>query len=285
MFDRFVVVDWSANSTPKRGRDSVWIATRDADGGLTLENPSTRRDAERMLVDHLRSGGATLLSVDFSLGYPAGTADALGLDGPPWSATAALLEEMTVDGANNANNRFEVASALNERISGSASPFWGCPPSRRTPTLVSTKPVGPGPVAEWRTVECRLRNQGRRPFSSWQLLGAGAVGSQSLLGIPMITRLAGTFAGHLEVWPFNGLHVPDVGAGSVVVAEVWPSMRPLPATEAGDVRDAQQVVAVAEWLAGLDATDSLAELFTPIVPPDRRRTVIDEEGWILGVVG
>jgi hypothetical protein len=25
MFDRFVVVDWSASSTPKLGRDSIWI--------------------------------------------------------------------------------------------------------------------------------------------------------------------------------------------------------------------------------------------------------------------
>ena len=32
MFDRFAVVDWSANSTPKRGRDSIWIAVAERTG-------------------------------------------------------------------------------------------------------------------------------------------------------------------------------------------------------------------------------------------------------------
>ena len=45
----------------------------------------------------------------------------------------------------------------------------------------------------FRAAEEVLRSQGRRPFSSWQLFGAGAVGSQSLLGIPMLDRLRRRF--------------------------------------------------------------------------------------------
>ncbi len=283
MFDRFVVVDWSANSTPKRGRDSVWIATRD-DSGLSLANPPTRHEAEGVLVERLCDGRPTLLAVDFSLGFPAGTAAALGLDGCAWTATAALLAELIVDGADNANNRFEVASTLNERITGSAAPFWGCPPSRRTATLEPTKPVGQPPLPEWRIVERLLRERGHRPFSSWQLLGAGAVGSQSLVGIPMIVRLAARLGERVRVWPFaDGLRVPELDADSVVVAEVWPSMHPL--AEAGPaVRDAQQVVAVADWLVALDRRGEISDVFTPDVSDDLRPGVVDEEGWVLGVI-
>ena len=50
MFDRFVVVDWSANSTPKRGRDSIWIAVLDGHG-VSVSNPSTRAAAEESLAE------------------------------------------------------------------------------------------------------------------------------------------------------------------------------------------------------------------------------------------
>jgi len=284
VFDRFVVVDWSANSTPKRGRDSVWIATRDA-AGLSVTNPGTRHEAEGTLVERLSGGGSTLLAVDFSLGFPAGTADALGLTGCSWTAMTSLLAQLIVDGADNTNNRFEVASALNERITGSAAPFWGCPPSRRTATLESTKPVGQPSLPEWRSVERLLRERGHRPFSSWQLLGAGAVGSQSLLGIPMIMRLIARLGERVRVWPFaDGVRVPELDADSVVVAEVWPSMHPLALAEPA-VRDAQQVVAVADWLTALDRRDEIGELFTPDVSDELRPGVVDEEGWVLGVMG
>ena len=197
---------------------------------------------------------------------------------------ARLLGESILDGDRNSNNRFEVASALNERMTATASPFWGCPPSRAGETLAPTKPPSFAPLAEWRLVEAVLREQGHRPFSSWQLLGAGAVASQSLLGIPMIHRLATRFADRVSVWPFTtGMRAPNVDAGSVVVAEVWPSLLPLDVSD-GVVRDQAQVVAVVEWLAGLDATDRLAELFRPDVAALEDVAVIEqEEGWVLGV--
>ncbi|HYN33120.1 MAG TPA: hypothetical protein VES40_10890, partial [Ilumatobacteraceae bacterium] len=201
MFDRFVVVDWSANSTAKRGRDSIWIAVRDH-VGATVSNPSTRAEAERMLVEELAGDARVLLGVDFSLGYPNGTAAALGLAGAPWEALSAELSRTVTDDDRNRNNRFVVASQLNARFGAGPGPFWGCPPSAATDALSTTKPPS-GPLAEWRTVESVLRREGHRPFSSWQLLGAGAVGSQSLLGIPMIVRLRERFGGRLSVWPFS----------------------------------------------------------------------------------
>ncbi len=283
MFDRFVVVDWSANSTPKRGRDSIWIAVSEGDD-VSVSNPSTRGAAERFLSGLIGAGSTsrTLIGVDFSLGYPGGTADALGLPGCAWESMAGLLGESIVDDDRNVNNRFEVAAALNSRITATGAPFWGCPPSRAGDTLTVTKPASFAPLGEWREVESLLREQGHRPFSSWQLLGAGAVGSQSLLGIPMLHRLTAEFADRVSVWPFTtGLRAPVVDRGAVVFAEVWPSLLALDVGD-GLVRDEAQVVALTEWLTGLDASGRLAELFAPGAVDAAR--VEQEEGWVLGVV-
>ena len=285
MFDRFVVVDWSANSTPKRGRDSIWIAVLDG-GGLSVSNPSTRAAAQRCLVELVASdpSGRTMIGVDFSLGYPAGTAAALGLAGCPWESMTGLLRKLIIDDDRNANNRFDVASALNERITATGAPFWGCPPSHAGAALTVTKPASFAPLGEWRSVEAVLRGQGRRPFSSWQLLGAGAVGSQSLLGIPMIHRLSAQVTDRVMVWPFTtGLRAPIVDPGEVVIAEVWPSLLSIEVAE-GAVRDEAQVIAVAQWLADLDATERLAALFAPDVADVAVVARIEsEEGWVLGV--
>jgi precorrin-8X/cobalt-precorrin-8 methylmutase len=298
VFERIVVVDWSANSTPKRGRDSIWIAVGDA-AGLRAENPATRALAEQCLIDLIAGRTApTLLGLDVSLGYPTGTADALGLDGNPWVDMAELIEGLIVDAPDNANNRFEVAAELNRRMTGAAAPFWGSPPRRCSSTLHATKPP-PGALPEWRSVEDCLRRQGRRPFSSWQLVGAGAVGGQSLLAVPMVVRLRRRFPTRVAVWPFTtGLRAPRVGPGDVVVAEVWPSMVPvprpvgvvsgqaadLPSSGAdGPVRDEVQVLATVAWLAERNRTGGLADLFEPDLPPATREVVEREEGWILGV--
>jgi precorrin-8X/cobalt-precorrin-8 methylmutase len=195
-----------------------------------------------------------------------------------------LLSRSIIDDDRNVSNRFEVASALNERITASGAPFWGCPPSHAGHTLTATKPASFAPLGEWRAVETALRERCCRPFSSWQLLGAGAVGSQSLLGIPMIHRLSARFVDRVSVWPFTtGLRAPTVDSGTVVIAEVWPSLLPIEVAD-GAVRDEAQVIAVAEWLADLDATGRLAAQFAPDVAGVAEAARIErEEGWVLGV--
>jgi precorrin-8X/cobalt-precorrin-8 methylmutase len=286
MFDRFVVVDWSANSTPKLGRDSIWVAQLDAAGNGSVTNLPTRRQAEAFLGDILATEPTltTLVGVDFSLGYPAGTATALAVEGTPWSAMWSLLCENIVDDDRNANNRFAVAGEFNRRLTGTASPFWGCPPSSARRHLTTTKPPGEAPLAPFRATEAALREQGRRPFSSWQLFGAGSVGSQSLLGIPVLERLRVRFGARVDVWPFTtGLQSPALDEGAIVLVEVWPSMREL--GDHGDtVRDAAQVRATANWLADTDAADGLGALFTPSLPRAVERVAVAEEGWVLGVV-
>lgn len=291
MFDRIVVVDWSAHSSPKVGADSIWMAIDHRDSvvpdQVVVENPATRAAASARLTAIVEAAvdSTTLIGVDFSLGYPVGTARALGCSGPPWSALWMLLTDSIVDDERNRNNRFAIAAACNAAVGDGPGPFWGCPPSRQVDDcLTTTKPVRPvGHPPEWRHVESVLRRSGRRPFSSWQLLGAGAVGSQSLLGIPVLERLRRRFPERVDIWPFStGLALPPQRAGQVVVVEIWPTI--VAGTDAtGPVRDARQVADVATWLRALDRRDELRRHFEPEVAAAHVPAVIDEEGWVLGV--
>src|SRR5437667_10323314 len=130
MFDKFVMVDWSAANVPRTGRDSIWICRHGANGE-TLVNPSTRRAARGLLDDWLADARAKderiLVGFDFPFGYPAGFAARLGLSGPPWRGVWNEIATLIQDDEHNLNNRFDVADILNRRVSGEQFPFWGCP--------------------------------------------------------------------------------------------------------------------------------------------------------------
>src|SRR5690349_6828367 len=116
-FDAWLMVDWSASSTPKRGRDSIWwTLARWTKRGLRLErtdNPPTRAEAIQAIGERLAravaDGERVLIGFDFALGYPAGTAAALGLEGAPWRALWDEWSRQVRDSPDNGNNRFDVA--------------------------------------------------------------------------------------------------------------------------------------------------------------------------------
>ena len=89
LFDHHVIIDWSAASQKRRGRDSIWICHLGPDGEQS-SNPDTRHSAKQLLAEILaiavRRGERVLLGFDFPFGYPAGFAARLGLIGPPWRA-------------------------------------------------------------------------------------------------------------------------------------------------------------------------------------------------------
>jgi precorrin-8X/cobalt-precorrin-8 methylmutase len=283
-FDRYVVVDWSASATPKTGADSIWIADTIADptDSPTLHNPATRLEAERLLdaIIESASEARTLLAVDASLGYPAGTAALFGFVGRPWDSMWRAVAERSVDDARNANNRFEVASTLNALAGSGSGPFWGVPAGRADPHLGPTKVRSVG-VAEFRTCERSLRADGLSPASCWQLLGVGSVGSQTLTLLPVLRRLLDRHD-RVGVWPFTtGLRAPSPTLGDVVIAEVWPTAF-APEIPIGMIRDAAQVIGVAQALRDADASREIDPWFTPEVAPSDREAVENEEGWMLG---
>lgn len=288
-FDRFIAVDGSAASRPTRGADSIWLASgRRASGQVdVVENLPTRHELLERLAELAAAGDRTLIAVDWSLGFPEGTSRAFGLDGdPPWRAMWSHLREVVVDEPTNRNNRFAVAEALNQRM-GQPGPFWGAPKSMATAALTSRKPGG-ARLSEWRGVERRLRSNGLRPFSCWQLGGAGAVGGQTLVGIALLARLRERLEleRRFAVWPFEtGLAMPAADV-DVVLVEMWPTLFVAAADLPPDrVRDAAQVEAVVEALIDAAAGDDWPGWWSPGFGADdaERDHVVSEEGWVLGV--
>ena len=138
------MVDWSASSTPKTGKDSIWIAELQGETGRTrFSNPSTRMEAFETLsgrLNRLRNDGKrVLLGFDFSLGYPTGTSKSLGLKGVPWKAMLRWLANAIEDTPSNSNNRFDVASDMNKRISQTDLPFWGVTSHKHAGKYLSAK--------------------------------------------------------------------------------------------------------------------------------------------------
>lgn len=284
MFDRIVIVDWSAAGAPKRGADSIWICELDTRTGTEVtRNPPTRWEARDLVVDAARRPGRTLVGVDFPLGYPAGFATAVGLGAPPWAAVWTHLGEAVVDDARNRNNRWDVARAWNRQLG--APHFWGAPAAKADDWLTVRKPRTGQVLPPFRECEARLRANGLRPFTVWQLLGAGSVGSQALTGIPVMHQLRRhpELEHRARVWPFEtGLTTEPCAAidDAVVLAEVWPSAVRFDHVD-HPVKDARQVLALARHLAEHDGAGTLGALFAPKV--DDADAVVREEGWVLGL--
>ncbi len=268
-FDRVIILDWSAASHPsprKPSADAIWIGRAGAIAGETYHR--TRADAEHCLRTEMaaarRAGQRLLIGADFPFGYPTGFARALtGRDGAlaVWDWLAAHV----TDAPDNANNRFALAAAINLRL-GACGPFWGRPATLDLPGLPDKGKGRDHPFPERRQVETRHP----RAQPVWKLFTTGSVGSQALLGIPVMARLRADGA---RVWPFDPLAGADV-----VLAEVWPSVL-ADAVQAAmppdGIKDQLQVRLLARALA------QFGDL-TPLFTPDVAAAVLTEEGWILG---
>lgn len=314
LFDAYVFVDWSSSSSPKTGKDSIWIASYEIresqvpskvsrlkgaiPKGTTLLNPSTRFEATQYLHELLSNavdfGQNVLVGFDFSLGLPFSSLQSFGFSHHVsfWS----FLAEAVEDDDSNKNNRFELASRLNRRAveNGLGSgPFWGCPALQANSFLGTKKSLAviEGSVETWRVCEQQMRLRKFRPFSIWQLMGAGAVGSQSLLGIPRMVELMRVpgISDCSTVWPFEtGFQLPDLIKNKIVFAEFWPSLLDVNLS-LHPIVDAAQVLSAVQWAINLDRQGVLRQMFAPKLfvegdsssSIDKKQEVL-EEGWVLG---
>jgi hypothetical protein len=265
LFDRVVIVDWSAASAPspaRPGKDAIWIGVADA-AGVATQYHRTRHSAETALSGLIRGGQRILIGCDFPFGYPLGFAERLTGQAQAPAVWRWLAQHITDDAAN-VNNRFAVAGAINRSLGGNG-PFWGRPAQSAVAGLPATKAVDYAALglAERRQIETLVP----RAQPVWKLYTTGSVGSQALMGLPMVHRL--TAAHGLAVWPF-------ADPGGVTMAEVYPSLLARAvARDGGAIKDEVQVRLLARALFALARAGVLEPLFE--VPPVAR-----EEGWILG---
>lgn len=271
LYDAHIMVDWSGgNDTgPTPRKDAIWIC----DAGSEPAYFRNRGLAEAWLLARIEAGLAAgerlCIGFDFAFSYPDGFVEAVTGSPDPlqfWTWLEARIEDGLKD-----NNRFDVAAGLN-RLFGGIGPFWGNGLARDIddlPRKGTDRTFREFP--EKRQVELRAKGA----FPCWQLSGAGAVGGQVLMGLPVLARLRSRFSGQIGAWPFD-----DLAGFPVSLVEIWPSLlAPEIAgrTGEGDIKDAVQVRVVAETVARLDEAGHLNTVLRDV--PE----IAAREGWIFGV--
>jgi Protein of unknown function (DUF3253) len=178
---RFVAVDWSGNVTLAGQRRHIYVASW-CDGVVTLQNGRTREGVCDLLLAAAQSTPEIVVGLDFAFSFPA------------W-----WLREQHCEDAPALWRR---AAKEGERwLHEGRAPFWGRPGQPR-PTDHH--------VPAWRgfretdrameVMDCAIR-----PKSPFQIGGAGAVGTGSIRGMPILSRL---HQAGFHVWPFQEVSLP-----------------------------------------------------------------------------
>jgi len=177
-----VAIDWSGRATGERRH--LWTAEAHDGELVRLVAGRTRAQVIDELVARADEAPGVVVGFDFSFSLPEwflrdrGHADARAL----WGAAATDGESWLRD---------------------CEPPFWGRPGRPR-----------PGLPAHFRRTEADIAAVGGiRPKSSFQIGGAGSVGTGSVRGFPALARLQD--AG-FAIWPF------DAPARPPVAVEIWP---------------------------------------------------------------
>jgi hypothetical protein len=178
---RVVAVDWSGRATGE-GR-AIWLAEARAGELVRLENGRTRDQ----LTDHVLALAAAdpelVVGFDFSFSLPAWFFAERGL---------ATVDELWSSAARDGERW----------LADCDPPFWGRP-GRRRPALPS----------HLRVTEVAIASPGGvRPKSTFQVGGAGSVGTGSIRGWPVLTRLR---SAGFAIWPFDHARFP-------LAVEVYP---------------------------------------------------------------
>jgi hypothetical protein len=177
---RCVAVDWSGRATG--AQETIWIAAA-RDGELEfLESGRSREAAIDWVIHAARSDPELVAGFDFCFSFPRWYCERRGWrDGPAvWRGVSGAAGETL--------------------LAGEAPPFWGRTTTR--PAFAADEPP------------LRMTEDGPLPGKSiFQIGGAGAVGTGSLRGMPLLLRLRD--AG-FSIWPF------DVPAVTPVALELYP---------------------------------------------------------------
>jgi hypothetical protein len=177
-----VAVDWSGRRAGERRH--LWTAEAHDGTLLRLEAGRTRAEVIDELVARADESPGLVVGFDFSFSLPAWFLRARG-----YHDARALWDAAAVEGE--------------EWLRECAPPFWGRR-GRRRPEL----------PAHLRRTEAEVAAVGGiRPKSSFQVGGAGSVGTGSVRGFPALARLQD--AGY-AIWPF------DTPAPAPVAVEIWP---------------------------------------------------------------
>jgi hypothetical protein len=196
-----------------------------------------------------------------------------------WHALWSILHGLITDAPDNSSNRFQVAAAINARLA--APHYWGHPHQHSYEHLSPTRPAAYAAIPERRRAEALARSA--QPV--WKLTGAGAVGSQALLGIARLEALRQhpSIGAQIAIWPFE-TGFADALNSPITIAEIYPSLFPLD-DPAVLPKDRAQVETVVRRFADLDAAGLLQTFLSApaYLASSEREIILTEEGWIAGI--
>jgi hypothetical protein len=179
---RVVAIDWSGAAA--HAERTIWLAEVQ-DQQLTLANGRDRTAVVDYLLTLAQREPALVVGFDFSFSLPAWFLAERGLASAP---------ELWADAAQHAETW----------LRDCPPPFWGRAGTHR--------PIG---RSLFRQTELDVQSvAGIRPKSTFQIGGAGAVGTGSLRGWPTLARLR---QHGFAVWPFDAPTIP-------LVVEIYPRL-------------------------------------------------------------
>lgn len=181
----FVAVDWSGAADERSARDRTWVACACRGGLRSLENGRTREEVVDWLVRLVGTERRSVIGLDFSFSFPA------------W-----FVEEL---GCAEVSQLWRVVADRGEQWLGECKPpFWG---RRGAPRPVDQEHF------RWTELRCPAVG-GVRPKSTFQVGGAGSVGTSSIRGMPHLLRLRDAGC---RIWPFDPPGLP-------MVVEIYPRL-------------------------------------------------------------
>ncbi len=194
-FSHFLAIDWSgARGERQKG---IALSLAHGDGGPpVLVDPGrgwSREDVLAVLREDLPE--STLVGMDLGISLPFADADAFF---PGWSESPADAKSLwaLIDEICAADLHLEAGSFVSH---AEASRYF-----RHSKAHIGDRfhlPDAPTREGRFRRAEQAQREQGVRPVSNFNLVGAAQVGRSSLTGMRMLNRLRG----RVSVWPIDPL--------------------------------------------------------------------------------
>lgn len=180
---RTLAIDWSGAA--RGARNKIWLAEVSGGQLTRLECGRTRRQITEHLAEEARRDPNLIVGLDFAFSFPV-----------------SFLKER---GLSDALALWDLATDQGEAwLKTCDPPFWGRPGCPR-----------PSGGDQWRRTEGVVRDRTKaQPKSVFQVGGAGAVGTGSIRGMPVLADLA---RAGFSIWPFHGAKPP-------LVVEIYPRL-------------------------------------------------------------
>lgn len=179
---RTIAIDWSGDR--RNSRRKIWLAEATREELVRLENGRGREEIAQGLIEEATHDPRLVIGFDFAFSFPRRFCEQIG--------------------AHSAVDVWKQAAVNGEHwLSSCHLPFWGRPGIRCPET---------GARFRMTELECAAGRPGIHPKSIFQIGGAGAVGTGSIRGMPILNRL---HEAGFSIWPFDP-------PGWPAVVEIYP---------------------------------------------------------------